>query len=272
MFGHRLRLFFTGTAVALTFIGLSPAGASSANISHSYNSNQDIQVGSLVSLDPNQSNYVEASNTNNGTQLLGIAVATDDSLLAIDAGSGKVQVATSGTADALVSTLNGNINVGDEIAVSPFNGIGMKATAGSHVIGLAQTSFNQSTSGSSNQTVTDKTGHTNHIVVGFVRLGIGIGTAASVGGANQLSALQKLGKGLTGHLVPTSRIVISIVIAVVAFLALITLIYASIYGGIISIGRNPLAKTAIFRTIGSVLGMVIVVAIVASVTIFFLLH
>jgi hypothetical protein len=267
-----LRLLVGGVVTTLILLGLTPASASSANISHSYSSSYSIQNGSLVSLDPTKSNYVVPANSDNGTQLFGVAVASNDSLLAIDPGTGQVQVATSGTVNAMVSTLNGDIRVGDQISVSPFNGIGMRAGLGSHVIGLAQTAFNRNTSGSVNQQVTDKSGNVSHITVGFIRLGIAIGTASTQGSNDQLNGLQKLAQALTGHSVSTARMIISLVIALVSFLCLVTLVYASIYGGIISIGRNPLAKYAIFRSVASVLGMVMLVAMVSSITIFLLLR
>jgi hypothetical protein len=269
----RFRFFIGGLAATIvTLVALTPASASSANISHSFSAGANIPNGSLVSLDPAHSNFVEPANSQNGSQLLGVAVASNDSLLAIDPGSGQVQVATSGTANALVSTLNGPVIVGDQISVSPFNGIGMKATLGSHVIGLAQTAFNANTSGSTTQQITDKRGRSSQIFIGYVRLNIAIGTANTQAANSEVSGLQKFAQNLTGHTVSTARIVVSLVIALVAFLALVTLIYASIYGGIISIGRNPLAKYAISRSVASVLGMVILVAIVASTTIFFLLR
>ncbi len=83
-------------------------------------------------------------------------MAANDSLLAVDETDGGVQVATSGNAKALVSTVNGDIAVGDQIGVSPFNGVGMKAAPGSRVIGLAQTAFKTGAKGASNQEVTDK--------------------------------------------------------------------------------------------------------------------
>ena len=270
--GPNLKLIAGGVAATLLLLTLAPASASSANISHSYGATGNVPNGSLVSLDPSKSNYVEVANTQNGSQLVGVAVASNDSLLAIDPSSGKVQIATSGSANVLVSNLNGSIHVGDEVSVSPFDGIGMKAVIGSRVIGLAQTSFDSTTPGGTMQEVTNNNGKKTRISIGYARLGIGIGTALSPGSNNQLNELQKLAQGLTGHTVSTARVIISLVVATVAFLALITLIYASIYGGIISIGRNPLAKYAIFRSVISVLGMVILVAIVASTTIFLLLR
>jgi hypothetical protein len=265
------RLLWSGIAASLVLIAVcAPAGAASANISHAYHSDITIPNGSIVSIDPSQADFIQAGNTDNGSRLLGVVVASDDSLLAVDPGSGTVQVATSGNANVLVSTLNGNIKVGDQIAVSPFNGIGMKATPGSHVIGLSQTAFNADSDGSTTKQVKDRSGKTSSLHIGFTRISIAIGTA-STASSTEVSGLQKLAKSLTGHTVSTARVVIALVVAVIALAALITLIYASIYGSIISIGRNPLAKYAVFRTLSSVLGMALVTGSIAALTIFFLL-
>ena len=125
-----LRVLFAGLFTALFLFSLSPVGAASANISKSYKSSDQIPNGSLVSLNNQKTDYVIQSNTKNGSKLLGVAVAADESLLAVNPTDGSVQVATSGTAVALVSDLNGSIKVGDQIGVSPFDGIGMKISGG----------------------------------------------------------------------------------------------------------------------------------------------
>lgn len=270
---RQIKLLLGGTISLLFIMGLSPAGASSANFSRSYNTSVSITNGSLVSLDPSRSNFVVPANSSNGQQLIGVAVAANDSLLAIDASAsnGTVQVATSGTVNTLVSNVNGAIKVGDQISVSPFNGVGMKASPSAQVIGLAQTAFSETTVGGTPERVTDKNGKTSQILVGYIKLGIAVGSA-STNTDGQFNSFQKFAKSLTGHTVSTFRAVISFIVAVVATLALVVLIYASIYGSIISIGRNPLAKYAVFRSLGSVLGMAALTALVASVTIFLLLR
>lgn len=265
-----LRLFATGALSALFISGMSPAGASSANISHSYKSSSQITNGSIVSLDSTKTDYVVPANSKNGTKLLGVSLASDDSLLAVDPTSGGVQVATSGTVNTLVSTLNGDIKVGDQISVSPFNGVGMKAETGAHIIGLAQNSLSKDSEGVKLQEVTDKDGKRGQVAIGFIRLSISVGTVTQTG--VQLNSLQRITKSLTGRAVSTVKIVVSLAIAVVTIVSLITLIYASIFGGIISIGRNPLAKFAIFRSIGSVLAMAFITAFVAGAIIFLILR
>jgi hypothetical protein len=271
---RRLKFLMAVLFAVVFALALPSAGASSANISHSYKTTDDVANGSLVSLDSDRTDYVVLSNTDNGDRLLGVSVATNDSLLAVDPNENAVQVATSGSANVLVSTLNGDIKVGDQIAVSPFNGVGMKSEPGSHIIGLAQTAFNADTDGSVARDVTTKDGKKNTVYLGFVKISIGIGTAssASSGSSENLTSLQRLGKSLTGHVISTPRILISLVVALVAAVALVTLIYASIYGSIISVGRNPLARNAIVRTLGSVLAMAAMTAGVAAAIIWLLLH
>lgn len=269
-----LRLLLTGLVIALSLLSLAPAAASSANISRAYKSNDSIPNGSLVSLDKDQTDYVQASNLSNASLLLGVVVASDDSLLAVNASNTTLQIATSGTASVLVSDIYGEIKVGDQIAVSPFDGVGAKQQPGGRVIGLAQTNFDPNSDGTETQTVTDKTGNSKEIKVGSVRVNIGAGVTSTAAGviSSNLNPLQKIAKSLTGKQVATWRVIISMIIVIVAMAALITLTYAAIYGSIISVGRNPLGSHAVFHTLRSVLGMAFLTACLAAVTVFLLLH
>jgi len=267
-----LHVGFGGLATSLLLLGLAPASASSANISHSYHSDLAIPVGSIVSLDAKRSDYVTASNTSNARRILGVAVNSSDSLLAVDAKDGSVQVATSGSATVLVSDVNGAIKLGDQVAVSSFNGVGMEAASGSVVIGLAQSSFDGSAKTATVQTVTDVSGAKKQIHVGLVTINIAPGISTSTAADAKLSGLQKIVKGITGKIISTGRIVTALVITIVTLVTLLALIYAAVYSSIISIGRNPLAKYAIFRSLGGVIGMVGVIAFVSTVVIILLLQ
>ena len=266
-----LRLLITGTVVGLISLSVASASASSANISHSYTASGDIPNGSLVSLDSQQSNYVQLADSSNGPRLLGIAVASGDSLLAVDASTTKTQVATSGTANALVSTLNGNIGVGDLVGVSPFGGVGMKAMSGSSVIGLAQATFSAKTVGAQQRQIKDETGKTQQVWVGFVPVSLAVGTDTAPAGGAMLNSLQKIIKSLTGRTISTARIIISLGVAFIALVVLVAFIQASIYGGLISIGRNPLARHVLLRALVYITGMALLTTAVAGITIFFLL-
>jgi hypothetical protein len=263
-------LLITGVIMSLGAIQVAQVEAVSANISHSYSSRGSIPAGSLVSLDAQESDFIVLADPSNGNHLVGVAVNTDDSLLAVDASLLTTQVANSGTVEALVSTANGDISVGDQIGVSPFKGVGMKANAGTRIVGLAQSSFNSQSKGAVNREVTDKSGKKTTITVGFVRVSIAIGTATN--NQNKVSGLQKLAQEIAGHPVSMARVVLSSAIAVIALVALMTLIYGAIFGSIIAVGRNPLAKFAIFRTLTSVMSMAFATAAVALITIYLFLR
>ena len=269
---HRyLRLFATGLAIFLIGLNLANVGATSADISHAYHASGDIPSGSLVSLDKTKSNYVELSNTDNGTRLVGVAVAKNSSLLVLDPSSGTLQVAISGTVNVIVSTLNGDINVGDQISPSPLNGVGMKSLPGSRVIGNAQSSLNATTQDSTSQDVSDKNGVKSHVKVGFVRINVAVGAAAA-NNLSSLSSIEKLAANITGHPVSVVRIVLSVAVAMFALVALSVLVYGAIHSSIIAIGRNPLAQNSVFKTLISALAMGAITASLACVAIFVLLH
>jgi hypothetical protein len=262
----------------MNIIGLmlisSSAGAAPTTISRAYKANGLITDGSLVSLNQNNGDFIDEANNTNSNRLLGVTIANNNSLLAINSSNTTVQVAISGTVNALVTSVNGNIKVGDQVSISPFNGVGIKALPGSKIIGLAETSFASSSEGATKLMVKDKQGKYQSIAVGFVKVAISIGNGsyASASGGSQINSLQKLIKGFTGKTVPTSRVVMSLVIAFVSIVSLVTLIYSSIYGSIISIGRNPLAKHAVFGALIIIIGLICVVAIVAGGSIYLLLH
>jgi hypothetical protein len=274
--GRKTAVIFSFLLISLILLMSHPkqVAATSTTISKAYQANGVITDGSLVTLDPKAGSVIDEANTVNGSRLLGVAVANNSSLLAVDASDSTVQVAISGTANALVSNINGNIKVGNQVSVSPFNGIGVKSVNGAKVIGLAETSFTDSTNGATKLMVKDKQGKTEDIWVGFVKVEISIGNgsdAAASGGAN-VNSLQKLIKGFTGKTIPTLRIVTSLGIAMVALLSLVTLIYASIFGSIISIGRNPLAKHAIAHALTVIIGLIGLIVGVAVGAMYLLLH
>lgn len=256
-------------AVLVVLCSMVPVSAASANISHAYRTTASLPAGSLVSLDTKRTDYVVPATSENGDRLVGVTVRAHDSLLAVDEQDDTTQIATNGTATVLVSTLNGDIKVGDPVGVSPFEGIGARADAGTYSIGLAQTAFSAQSKGATKQTVTDTKGRSSTVAIGAVQVSVGVAVA---GDAGQLSTLQKFAKNLTGRTVSMVRITLSLLIIIVTLIAIIILMYSSIYAGIISIGRNPLARYAVLRTLVTVLAMTIGMATIATITVILLLR
>lgn len=267
---RHLRVWASGAVAILGIVTPVIVAASSANISKSYKASETISDGSIVSLDVGRTDYVAPANTDNAARLLGVVLDSDESLLAVNPSqAGEVQVATSGSVNAFVSTLNGDIQVGDAVSVSPFNGVGMKAAPGQRVIGLAQTDFNGDSSSAARQQVRNEEGESTSVAVGYVKLNIAIGTNNP---SESEGALQRIARNLTGRTIPTVRLLMSAFIALIALIAIITLTYSSIHGSIVSVGRNPLARYAIFRVTGLMFILAFLIAGVAGVSIFFLLR
>ena len=57
--------------------------------------------------------------------------------------------------------------------------------------------------------------------------------------------------------------ILSFLVTVIALASLIALVYGAIHASIVAIGRNPLAKGAIYKTLLQVIGMALLIVIVA---------
>lgn len=255
--------------LALLALLIVPVSVCAAAISQSYRVDGNPMKGNLVSLGTGKSGTAHLATVANSSGLLGVVVDQNGSLLAINPDDNLVQVAIDGDVPVLVSTSNGNVAKGDLISVSPLSGVGMKAEAGLPVIGRALTSFSTNSSQATIQQVTDKNGKTTTVKIGFVNVDINVNTSTDT--SSSLNALQRLVKSLTGHVIPTARIIVALVVAIVTLVVLTMLIYASIFGSIMSIGRNPLAKTSILRALRSVLLLALLLAVVAGVAMTLLL-
>src|SRR3989344_4154844 len=115
-------------------------------LSQAYVANEQLPVGSIVSLQKGSTTDVEAATINNSRYLLGVIIQGESSQISISSKKdNQVFVATSGIEPVLVSDINGGITVGDPITASPLKGIGMKATGNAKIVGVAQDEFPNNT-------------------------------------------------------------------------------------------------------------------------------
>jgi len=232
-------------ALGLSVLLLAFAGARA--ISQGYYSSDTLAPGSIVSLDPSGEATVEAANTDRINELLGVVVASNNSLVAASTTSSNVQVITTGSAQTLVSTLTGNISKGDPITVSPITGVGTKATTSGRIIGLAESSFSATTAGAVNQQVGSGSSQRT-VAIGTipVELSVSYYIPPSVETAIPTS-VQNVARVLAGRDVSPVRIVLSFILFLVGILMTAVITYVAIRISLESLGRNPLAKKAINR-------------------------
>jgi hypothetical protein len=245
-------------AVLASFLS-SPVAAS---LSQGYATTAPVPTGSLVSLDPKSSGSVVPADLNNTTRLFGVVVAPSSSSISLSGGTGQVQVATSGSAQVLVATTGGGIHVGDYISVSPIAGVGQKVgDSSTRVIGTAQADFTGSGEGATKRTVEDGSGNKKEVAIGQIPVVISVSSYTATDGKQSYvipNWLQSFSNTLAGKAVSPVRIIIAGLILLVSIISVSVLLYSAVRNSIISIGRNPLARAGVLRSI-LVIGLIALV-------------
>ena len=269
---HLLHRHFTFVAGLLTLvlsvITVSYASAASL-ISQSYSTTDHLAIDSLVSLKNNSSDEVIAASHTNADNLLGVVVGANSSSLSLTNNlANQVQVATSGTLRVLVSDINGAINHGDYITASPITGVGMKATDNARIIGVSQGSIE----GGSKQTIKDNAGKDQSVLVGEVSVLVNVSSYFKQPEKTLIpSAVQNVANAFAGRTVSSLPILLSAGIFVVTLLVVVIIIYAMIRNAIISVGRNPLSQSAVYRNVIQMSGLVLAILAAAFTAIYLVL-
>jgi len=225
-------------------------GSTSQSVTQGYAADTTTQKGMIVSLDPKNSSKVLPLTTDNADHMLGVVVAANDATVTLseDSNNGQVFVASFGRYDVLVSTQNGPIKAGDYITISSLAGIGMKVdTSQPVVLGRAQASFTGT--GAVDGTTQLKTTNGTQVTVALGRIPVDVSISH-----NPLQEsvdkglptfLKKASEQIAGRQVGTARVYIGLSVLIVTSLIAGAMLYSGIRGGLIAIGRNPLAKKQI---------------------------
>lgn len=231
--------------VVLSFFGSVAVGAQdAAALSQGFQTHEtNLATGALVSLDPSSQSYVQLANSARSSQVVG--VIGQKPLIEIKSNNTEIQVVVSGTAPALVSDINGEVKAGDRIAASPIDGVGMKATIATQVIGVAQTDFANINTVTS--TINDVTGKPQTVHTGLLPVQINVSYYSPDEKKTFVpEPLQQLANSVVGgRVVSSGRIIAAILALIFGFVSIAALLYSSVRSSIISIGRNPLSESAV---------------------------
>jgi hypothetical protein len=227
------------------------------SLSESYSTTDSLTAGSIVSLKSNSTDEVIASSNASVDNMLGVVISSGSSLLNVSSGkSGQVQVATSGTLPVLVSDINGKVHRGDHITASPVKGIGMRATSNVRVIGVTQGDM----STGEKQTYKDNSGQTKTMTLSQVPVQVNVAYYFKQPDKTVVpAAIQNIADSLAGKEVGTVPILISGAIFLIMLIVVASLVYGMIHSSIISVGRNPLSQSAIYRDLVQLSGLVLVI-------------
>lgn len=208
--------------------------------------------GDIVSFDPANQTYFLAKRSSD-PNLYGIVVARP--LLVLHSNTGGVPVVTSGDALVNVTTANGPIHVGDYITSSAIAGKGEKASSSAEfIVGIALQAFGVSANAASSSTATGS-------IPVLLHIGQRPATTTPVNTLPHVSPLFATSKSNTNS--PAFSIVRYILAALIAIGSIFIAFRsfgANINSGIISVGRNPLAKSSIQFMVILNAGLIILVS------------
>lgn len=248
---------------------LSPLALAVSSISQGYTATQPVSIGSVVSLEKDSTDHVIPATPETSDNIIGVVINDGSSPLTIESGAAnQVIVATNGVVPVLVSDINGAITQGDPITASSLKGIGMKATANSKVVGFAQGDM----TGKTKQKVKDSQGKEQEVTLGQLPLLVSVSYHYKQPEKTIIpAALQNVANTVAGKKVDSLPIIIASVIFIIMLITVVSIVYAMIRSSIISVGRNPMAQSAVYRDIIQLSILVLAIIGVSIIAIYFIL-
>lgn len=265
---YRVRLGLIGAIL----LAVCPLGVRAlTSVSEGYNSEAKLPLAAIVSLKDGSTHDVELTTSDNVGNMLGAVIAPENSLLSLTNGSStETQVASNGEVQVLVSDINGTVKRGDHITASPIAGVGMKTTENARVLGIAQGDVVESDT--EKQTYKDKAGTEHTVKITTVPVQINISYYFKEPDKTLVpSALQNVANSLAGKEVSTMPIIISVVIFTVMITVVVAIVYSMIRSSIISVGRNPMSQSAVYRGVLQLSALVLAILGVGVVSIYLIL-
>jgi len=209
---------------------------------HSEHQNEVYENGDIVSFDSNLNTY-ELSRITGDEGLFG--VIQDNPVVVFRSEDGDVPIAELGKAYVNVTTLNGPIQVGDLITSSPIPGKGQRFEGDDgYILGVAHQPF--SFENSTSTILYDG----NEIAIGniVVQLSIGDNTEGLVlVPAPAIIVNEKPKEGITGGTI--FRYITALIFAVASLYLIFKKLGPNLQQGVVSVGRNPLAKSTIQKMV-----------------------
>lgn len=241
----------------LVLIGASSVVAQTA-ATQTYLSDSRIEPGTLVSLQPGESERVEVANQENQDRLFGVVVRQTDSTIRLREQENGLFVTTLGKARAYVTDFNGPVRSGDTLTISPIAGVAMKSTGDAAVIGVALNDYDAAANTLATKEIEGSEGGTQNANIGAINIQVN----PEQGGLSIIpSFLASFGESVAGQPVSSFRLFTALAVMVVTLAASSVLLFGAIRSAIVAIGRNPLSKSFVYKGLFQVLAIVAVIFI-----------
>lgn len=259
----------------LAFIGLFWVSISQAQeVVQGYNTDEQLQRGMIVGLKEDDPTKVGVVSSTELDKIHGVVVDASDAPIFIGGADGSdVYVATSGRYEVLVADSNGPIKKDDYVSVSGVDGVGQKATERqSLVLGRAAQDFVPDQGSLVLSTANNGSGLTVNVGRILVDLTVSRNPNEVQDDQSAPDFLRKAGELIAEKPVTPLRLYMSLLILTLVSAIAGSLIYASVKSSIIAIGRNPLSKKSITKSLIQVVGIAFIVLLSGLFTVYLMLR
>jgi hypothetical protein len=261
-------------ALLLAVVCAAPRVVAQA-ISQGYRTSGAVQPGMLVVPTEGDGGSVSAAAQTRAADIIGVAVTNVDAPATIAGDDAQIYVSTTGTSKLLVSDENGSIAVGDYVSVSSVAGVAMKTDSKQAMVAAVAREGFSGSSPISTASVSLQDGTTKTVKVGRIQADIQIRQnpkEQQQGTENIPGFLQSAGKALAGKDVSARRIYIALALLLASSTISGLVVYGAIKSSLVSLGRNPLGRATIFRSMIQVLVVGFFIFIVGLVGVYLILR
>jgi hypothetical protein len=224
-------------------------------VANTYSADAMVQQGMIVQLKDKAPTDVVALTASSTSKILGIVVPNTNVAIVLTPTTvtkQQVLVATTGRYNVLVSNQNGPVKVGDYLSISAIAGVSMKSGIDQpQVIGKAAGNFTGSGNVIGAVKLKDQFGKDIAVAIGRVSVDINIAHNP----LNQKTVdfvpafIENLAQSIANKSVSVARIYLSSVILVLTTIVTAIMMYSGIRSGMIAVGRNPLSKKSIIKSL-----------------------
>lgn len=244
-FNPRILATLAGTMAVL---GLTLPAAAQSSVQDFYVQDLAAKQGMLMRVSAN-AGIAEPADTAQPESILGILTAPSP-----EAKPGQVGVQTDGVANTLVSTLNGDIKVGDRITSSSLKGTGARVNGTGWIVGVAQGSLDASTKDAVKSEITDAKGKKHTVYVATVPVLVKVTYYIKPPEPTKQSrwipeGIQDMADTIAGKHASPLAIIFSGALLLFGLVGATLIVTNAVRGGFQAIARQPLTKRLILRQV-----------------------
>ena len=249
----------------------------SGTVTQSYSAGSSVLPTMIVEFKPKDKTTVVPLNSNDMSNMLGVVIPPNNATIVLmpqTVSNQQVLVAPNGRYNVLVSNQNGPIKTGDYLTISAIPGVSMKASTNQPlIIGHAVGNFN-GTSNIGEVSLKNSQNATVHVTVGRIAVDVQLApNPLYLKSSNSvLVFLTRAEYSVTNKPVSTLRTYLVGLVFLATVLVSVVILYSGTKSAMISIGRNPLAKSAIGRAMLKTIVAGVLVFAAGTAMVYFILN